>query len=129
VIFDKDFIKYIRDNGKNFKLNNILSIPPKQSGVYVIFHKCTFVYVGQSKQNQGIRERLKNHHDDSHNRNLKTWIKSLNGDMNFSYIKCGEEKIDDLEKSLIRHLKPQANVVHYLNYNPESIVWRRSIHV
>ena len=102
-------------------MQNILSIPTGMSGVYVLYYASFFVYVGKA---QGIRNRLTQHYNESHSPKLRIWISALDGNINFTYLPCDEDGLDDLERSLIIYLQPVANVDRFVGYEPLQTQWR-----
>ena len=126
VFFPSTFSKEIRTYGKRFTLQNILSIRSDSIGVYIFYYNHHFIYVGQSGDGQGIRNRLQTHFNGSHNEQLSAWIKALDGRIKFTHITCCDKEIDDLEKSLIIHLQPITNVARYSNYTPKPTNWRKT---
>ena len=121
MIFSRSFISSVLANAKPFKLENIFSIPFSITGVYILFHSRTIVYVGQS---QDIRSRMRQHYDGSHNKAVRIWIDALDGDIEFAYFHCVNVDIDDAEKSMIKFLQPFANERRYHEYQPKSKIWR-----
>lgn len=89
--------------------------------MYVLYYGAFFVYVGKAT---GIRNRLTQHYNGPHNRRLSIWISALDGDINFTYVTCNKEDLDDLEKSLIIYLQPVANIDRFVGYEPKQIEWR-----
>ncbi len=116
MIFPDGFANYLKRRGFKFRVSNIESIPSNASGVYVFFYKSRYLYVGKSGSNQGIRERLYTHLNDTHNPGLRREHNCLKSTMMISWIPCEDFDLDDLEKSLIRHLQPAHNEVRYLDY-------------
>lgn len=125
MLFPPTFSKDIKKVSKRFSLLNILAIPRKIGGVYIFFYNHNFVYVGQSKSDEGLLKRLLNHYNGSQNQDLAVWIEAFDGDLRFTYISCCDNKIDDLERSLIHYLQPITNKIRYLNYRPLSIRWSK----
>lgn len=127
MLFQECFSEELRENGRRFTLQNILSIPGNTRGVYVLHYVQTFVYVGKSQAaDQGIRERLTQHYNDSHSERLSMWIRALDGDVQFTYLHCEEGQTDDLERSLIHYLQPMVNLDRYPNYKPKPTPWRKT---
>jgi len=89
---------------------NIDRIPPELRGVYIIWCPKTkaCIYVGQAKD-QPIRERLLQHWSGSHNETLKLWIKAFGKYLDVCFKPCATNRIDTLERRLIKAWKPQAN--------------------
>ncbi len=125
MLFPNNFSRELRNNGRRFTLQNILDIPKKTIGVYIFYHNHDFVYVGKSTD-QGVQERLTQHYNGSHNAKLSLWVKALDGDVKFIYLRCEETEIDDLEKSLILFLQPITNEDRYQDYTPKSTNWRKT---
>ena len=125
MLFQEGLPGEVREHGRRFTLQNILSIPASTCGVYVFHYKRAFVYVGKSQSaGQGIRERLTKHYNGSHSERLTTWIRALDGDVHFTYMRCEEAQTDDLERSLIHFLQPMVNVERYSDYQPKPTYWR-----
>ena len=124
MLFPSNFSKKLRSNGRRFTLQKILEIPKETIGVYIFHYNHVFVYVGQSI---GVQERLRQHYDNrSHNEELSLWVKALDGDVQFTYLRCEEIEIDDLEKSLILYLQPRTNKDRYIGYTPKPTNWRKA---
>ena len=66
------------------------------------------------------------HYDDSHNKSLRIWLDALDGDIEFTYFRCAETDMNDLEKSMIQFLQPFANEHRYSKYQPKTINWREN---
>ena len=120
MLFPDRFSTRLRQDGRRFTLQNILSIPTGRSGVYVLYYGAFFVYVGKAG---GVRNRLTQHYNGSHNRKLAIWISALDGNINFTYLACGEEYLDDMERSLIIYLQPVANIDRFVGYEPIPTEW------
>lgn len=123
MLFPNTFSTEVRKYGERFTLRNILSVMPKTLGVYIFYYKRTFVYVGQS---ESIRDRLRSHYNESHNEGLAVWLEALDGDVQFTHIKCCRAQVDDLERSLILYLQPVANRDRFQGYLPERTEWRKT---
>ena len=123
MLFPNNFSKELRNKGRRFTLQNILAIPKKTIGVYIFYYNHDFVYVGQST---GVQERLTQHYSGSHNQKLSLWVEALDGDIQFTYLRCEDTEIDDLEKSLILFLQPITNEDQYKDYTPKSTYWRKT---
>ena len=124
--FPSSFAADLRQHGKTFTLQNILSVSRRKAGVYVFYHRNTFVYVGKSQSTAGIQERLVAHYNESHSPELETWIAACNGDMKFTHIPCRDTDVDDLERSLIIYLQPVVNKLRYGGYTPKNAFWRKT---
>lgn len=124
MLFPNTFSLDIQRRGKRFTLQNILSVPSNITGVYVLYHKRSFVYVGQSKGR--LKERMIKHYSESHNKKLAVWIEALDGDVEFTYITCQTTEVDDFEKSLICYLQPITNEERYISYTPKRTIWRKT---
>ena len=126
MLFPNTFTRDVKRYGKRFVLRNILSIPPDIGGVYIFHYNHNFVYVGQSARSEGLSKRLNRHYNGSHNKELATWFKAFDGDLHFTHISCCDVQIDDLERSLIRHLQPITNKLLYRDYRPLPLDWRKT---
>ena len=128
MLFPNTFSADIRKNGRKFTWINIDALPDVV-GVYILFYKCHFVYVGKSV---GVKGRLINHYentvrpDGSSNENLRDLLGALDGAIKFTYISCRPDELDDLERSLICYLQPTTNEVMYSSYRPRSTEWKKS---
>ena len=91
----------------------ISQMPQGTIGVYAFWRrdngKC--IYVGQAKE-RPIRKRLLEHWRGSHNEALKLWIRVFGRDLDVCYLSVQRDRIDDLERRLIRALKPETNIQH-----------------
>lgn len=121
--FQSTFSEALRRHGKGFTFQNIMSVPQTLVGVYVLYYRSIFIYVGKAGD-RPIRKRLEEHYNGSHNEKLAVWIRALDGDILFHYVRCGRAEIDDLEKSMIHHLQPATNQHRYENYVPAATLWR-----
>lgn len=126
MIFSSTFSADIMNASKRFTLLNLMSLPSKRTGVYLLTYKKYFIYVGKSSAQSGIKERLISHYNTSHNDRLNTWVSALDGNMAFTYLTCQNHEVDDLEKSLILHLQPITNEIRYRRYTPNAKKWRKS---
>lgn len=127
MLFSPTFSKELRENGRKFTLQHILSVPKRILGVYVLYFKHTFIYVGKAAYyGSGMRERLTKHYGESHNEELSLWIAALDGKIRFTLIPCDGPQISDLEKSLIHYLQPKTNVERYPSYTPHPTQWRQA---
>lgn len=99
-----------------FRYGSLREIPSSIMGVYVIWCRSTnlCIYVGQAKK-QSIQKRLLDHWNDSHNDLLNDWVKAIDSYLEVCYKKCDTERIDCLEKRLIKKWKPEANKKHNPN--------------
>lgn len=82
---------------------------PDKPGVYAFWRRelprC--VYVGQSQQLQyRVRQHWLGH---SSNQSLQDYMASFYQEMEFCYRVVSEEKLDEVEQTLIAKLKPLAN--------------------
>ena len=91
----------------------ISQMPRGIIGVYAFWcrdnGKC--IYVGQAKD-RPIRERLREHWRSSHNEILKLWIQAFGENLDVCYAATERNKIDTLERRLIKAWKPEANKQH-----------------
>jgi hypothetical protein len=118
VIFPEGFPNHLKSIAFKFKFQKIESVPRGSFGVYIFIHRKSYLYVGKSAGEEGVKERLLNHYNGTHNEILKKYIQALNGTIRVAYITCDEEDVDDLERSLIRHFQPNANKIRYIDYEP-----------
>ena len=114
------FSTKLRRLGRSFTLQNILSVP-QEVGVYVLYYGLSFVYVGKAS---GLRTRLTQHYNGSHNAKLAVWLSALDGEVRVAYLCCSEQEVDDLERSLIKYLQPVANIDRFSGYCPVQTQWR-----
>lgn len=126
MLFPLAFSKELVKNSIRFSIKNIDAIPKKIGGVYIILYKQNFIYVGQSKLNEGLSKRLYNHYNGSHSEDLSVWIEAFYSNIHFTYISCCDTVVDDLERSLIRHLQPITNKIKYRSYQPHSTQWTKT---
>ena len=94
-----------------FTYSNFTDIPRTYTGVYVIWYrpKNVCIYVGKA-QKQPLGKRLHAHWRESHNKILTQWLGACpKADIDVCYRSIKTEKIDRLEKRLIRLWKPEAN--------------------
>ena len=91
----------------------ITQMPKCIIGVYAFWRhdngKC--IYVGKGKDDP-IRERLLAHWRGSHNEELKHWIRAFGAHLDVCYMAVQYDRIDDLERRLIKALKPETNIQH-----------------
>ena len=87
----------------------IETVPKNVIGVYSFWcrvpRKC--IYVGQT--DRPIRERLQEHFDGSHSRDLRRWIRFFGGDLVVCWVEAPLHRLDDLEKRYIRKWHPLTN--------------------
>ena len=126
MLFPNSFSRDLYKRSIRYSLHNVLTIPKDIGGVYIFLYKQNFVYVGQSKLNQGLSKRLYHHYHNSHSEELTIWIKAFFGELRFSYISCSDSVVDDLERSLIRHLQPIVNKIKYPKYQPQLTQWTKA---
>lgn len=120
MLFPMRFSTKLRRLGRSFTLQNILSVP-QEVGVYVLYYGLSFVYVGKAS---GLRTRLTQHYNGSHNAKLAVWLSALDGEVRVAYLCCSEQEVDDLERSLIKYLQPVANIDRFSGYCPVQTQWR-----
>ena len=120
MLFPARFSAELRRLGRSFTLQSILSVP-ENVGVYVLYYGPSFVYVGKTG---GLRSRLTQHYNGSHNERLAVWLSALDGEVKVTYLRCSEEEVDDLERSLIKYLQPIANIDRFTGYDPVQVEWR-----
>lgn len=125
MLFPSAFSTDLRRHGKRFTFQNIMSVPRTLVGVYVFHYGPLFIYVGKAGD-RSIQKRLGEHYNGSHNPKLAIWIRALDGDIMFSYVPCDREVIDDLERSMIQHLQPEANQHRYETFVPAATLWRKT---
>jgi len=118
MIFPDGFADRIKAGAIRFKFSEIEALDESICGVYLFIHKANYLYVGKSGGSLGIRERLKGHFTSTHNQRLSTWIRLCNGTLRVACVICNECELDDLERSLIKHLQPQLNKIRYDSYTP-----------
>ena len=92
---------------------------PKMSGIYAVLRveraigipiNLSVLYIGKSKN---LQRRFRQHTNPylEHNKALNK-LQSMNG-LEFWFFQVGVEKLDELERKLIRELIPVANIVRY----------------
>ncbi len=123
MIFPDGFSSYLKREAFQFRISSLENIPSNTSGVYIIFYKRRYLYVGKSGIPQGVKERLYAHLCGSHNPELRREYESLKGTLKVSWIPCADCDLDDLERSLIHLLKPAHNDVRYSDYIPNEKEW------
>lgn len=123
--FQSTFSATLRREGRRFTFQNIMSVPRALVGVYVLYYRSIFIYVGKAAA-RPIQRRLEEHYNGSHNEKLAVWIRALDGDVMFNYESCDKAKIDDLERSMIHHLQPHTNQHRYETYVPAATLWRKA---
>lgn len=107
------------DDKFDWKYGNIIQLP-HESGIYIFWDECVgkarskssigrCIYVGQSKN---LKARLRQHFNGSHNKYLSLWIKNYGNRLKVHIAYRAKEKLDRLEKRLIRVLNPKVNVIH-----------------
>lgn len=89
-------------------------------GIYILIFKANFIYIGKSKDQDGVKSRLERHRRYSHNSDLGSWIKTPGIELRFIVFECTSEDLDDLEKSLIKHFQPTTNELMYSSYKPKN---------
>ena len=95
---------------------SISQVPADLYGLYAFWcrdnRKC--IYVGKAKE-RPVRMRLREHWNGSHNETLRLWIKAFGDSLDICYASVGANQVDEMERRLIRRLRPEANLV----YNPK----------
>lgn len=93
--------------------STITGIPDRVVGVYALWQrrsqKC--VYVGRASD-QPIKDRLHRHWSGSHNETLRLWIQAYGAHLDLCYAEVERNRIEVLERRLIRMWNPEANVQH-----------------
>ena len=125
MLFQSTFSASLRQQGKGFTFQSIMSVPRTLIGVYVFYYGSIFIYVGKAAE-RPIQKRLEEHYNGSHNERLAVWIRALDGNVMFSYVSCEWARIDDLERSMIHHLQPTTNQHRYESYVPATTLWREA---
>ncbi|MDA8009044.1 MAG: hypothetical protein MPK75_04925 [Alphaproteobacteria bacterium] len=86
-------------------------MPRHIRGVYAFWYpdtgKC--IYVGKAEK-QSIRTRLMQEWQNSHNANLKLWMRVYGDSLEICYLPVKDEKIDRMESKLIRMWNPTTNI-------------------
>lgn len=102
-----------RYSKKAFSYRAVQDVPHGAIGIYAFWcrqnGKC--VYVGKAAD-QSIRDRLRQHVRQSHNRTLWLWLQAFGRDLDMCYAAVDRPRIDALEKRLIGRWRPEANVHH-----------------
>ena len=82
-------------------------------GVYAFWFRRTgrCIYVGQAAQ-QPIKSRLRQHWRGSHNETLRLWMAAYGEYLDVCFAPVARNKIDAIERRLIRLWRPEANVQH-----------------
>jgi len=98
----------LKKSRKKFNWANISRIPDNVYGIYSIWTSNLCIYVGQAKR-QGIRNRLVQHYNKSHNDDLTRWINS-SVQLYFEYeIVSNKIAIDAKERNRIKQFSPLTN--------------------
>ena len=116
--FPDGFSNHLKSIAFRFKWQKIQDVAEAACGVYIFIHKRSYLYVGKGAGSDGVRERLLAHYNGTHNKELERNLKALNGTVRVAVIECESGDVDDLEKSLIRHLQPSCNDIRYQDYQP-----------
>ena len=90
---------------------NIEEMPDDAIGVYGFWCRGRCIYVGKT-EDQSIRIRVGQEYGDSHNKNLKSWIKLFPQYLEICYLIVPHDRIqeiDRLETRLIRLWNPETN--------------------
>lgn len=98
---------------KPWSYSTIMEVPERVIGVYALWHrrsqKC--IYVGRASA-QPIKDRLHQHWSGSHNETLRLWIQVYGAYLDLCYAEVERNRIEALERRLIRMWNPEANVQH-----------------
>lgn len=93
---------------RSFTINNIFAAP-ETPGLYLIWDGRVLVYVGQTTR-QGIRSRLFQHWNGSHNEYLALCIRSRRRHIRFCWIALADAAaILHRERELVKRYHPEAN--------------------
>ena len=87
---------------------NLDYIPSNIGGVYAFWYRVNgrCVYVGMATN---IKERLRTHWRNSHNKKLKQWIRAFGGSMDICYLPVNYGRIRRVERRLIKMWRPETN--------------------
>lgn len=84
---------------------------PSAQGVYIVHDLRGPLYVGRS---QNLNKRFFDHLTDTHNPDFAELLKNPQGSMRFSWLETTSiTETEQLEKQVIRHLKPMCNKIRY----------------
>ena len=82
---------------------------PASAGLYFIHDLRGVLYLGRASQ---LRRRFVEHYECSHNGALNRAVRTAVGQLTFSWMLAPESAQPDLERELIRSLRPLCNVQH-----------------
>ena len=94
---------------KLFSLINIEKIPGDVKGVYGLWCRDICLYIGKA-QDQPLKDRLLAHFNGTHNPDLKLWIQTYPGEIEFVYKQIKETReIHSAERRMIERYNPRTN--------------------
>lgn len=82
---------------------------PRRPGVYLIHDLRGVLYIGRAED---LRRRFEDHLLGSHNPDVRTALRTTLGNVCFSWVLVAAPEQVELERSLIRSLRPLCNVQH-----------------
>lgn len=82
---------------------------PRRPGVYLIHDLRGVIYIGRADD---LRRRYEDHLAGSHNIDVVRALRSTIGNLCFSWVLVAAPEQTELERSLIRSLRPLCNVQH-----------------
>lgn len=96
------------DGSVPYRLGWALGVPD-DSGVYLIHDLRGMLYVGRADL---LRRRFEEHYLDSHNPAVRQALRFAVGQLTFSWVLVAAPEQIELERNLIRALRPLCNVQH-----------------
>ncbi len=78
-------------------------------GVYGFWYKRNCIYIGKTEK-QGLRDRLLQHWNGSHNNRLRDWIKSKKSNLMFCFKPIDVAQVDIAERYYIYKYQPLTNI-------------------
>jgi excinuclease UvrABC nuclease subunit len=96
------------DGSVPFRRGWLLGVP-RAEGVYLIHDIRGPLYIGRA---ENLRRRFEEHYLDSHNPSLRLALRSGVGQLLFSWVLVAGPEQVELERELIRSLRPLCNVQH-----------------
>lgn len=99
-------------NKMPLRRHNIDSIPSHITGVYAFWCRTNgrCIYVGKAEK-QPIKVRLMQEWRDSHNKNLKLWIRVFGKHLDICYLPVKDKQVNRIETKLIRMWHPETNIL------------------
>lgn len=91
-----------------FRLGWALAVP-LTAGVYLMHDIRGTLYIGRA---ESLRRRFEEHYLDSHNRSVRLALRNPVGQFLFSWVLVAVPEQMEIERELIRSLRPLCNVQH-----------------